>query len=437
MAWRKLYTQARERTGISPVIKDDYYKIMSEGLKLFVNADARLKEVLLIYLKPYAFNEYKSDQSYKWAAIIPATFIQWMSERRNKQIILSDLDIPNTSPDDVGLFAEEYSPSTFVQAHIRSALIKFFSFISSPTRGHIFKNPLSETTTDMPRTQRTIVFNNQALDEFYNVIMFGAPQYYTLFFKILLQTGLRIEHAYYLTCGVIEEGKPKEDALGRIFYRISILDHLTREKRKIREEIAKKFPPIYTYISAPLKDEIMKWCQDNKLGSDGYIVKDFVVLDAVSTFIERRRKSPKIAQRLKQKPSQYILHALRDTWASTMFGITKNIGDLIDYGGWKGAGVPLTIYRESMSSLDALEIAKTWEIYIPPDRKPDVELLQGLIRRGEAEPTPVPSTIGQTEIDKMMALISKLDDQLSKSDKKIAELEQAEKDRVERERLRK
>lgn len=421
MVWKELFTQSRERTGIVPVAKDDYYRIMSEGVKGYVNADTKLKEILLLFLKPYAFNEYKSEQSYKWAAIVSATFIQWLSERRKKQITLTDLEAPNITPEDVALFADEYSQSAFVQAHLRSHLIKFFKFLAA--RYYISKYPLADMTTNMPISVRAIVYNEEALDEFFNVILFGAQPYYTLFFKVLLQTGLRPKHAYYLTCGVIETKKPQKDALGRIFYPIPIKDHIGREKRKVREEIAKKFPPEFVYISDSLKNEIMKWCQENKLGDEGYIFKSFFTLDAAGLFVERRRKSPTIIPKLKQKPNQYMWYALRHTWASIMFGITKNVGDLIDFGGWKGQGIPLTIYRQSMPSTDALEIAKKWEIYIPPDRKPEVELLHGLISRGEAEPAPAPSAIGQTEIDKIMALIGKLEDQLSEKDKRIEQLE--------------
>lgn len=427
MPWKELFTQSRIRTEIVPVIKDDYYKIMSEGVKLFVNADPKLKEILLLYLKPYAFNAYKSEQSYKWASIIPATFIQWLSERRKRQITLSDLETPNLMPEDAALFVEDYSSSTFVQAHVRANLIKFFNFLINPARRYITTQPLGDMTTDMPISVRAIVYNKDALDEFYDGILFGAPTYYTLFFKLLLQTGLRPKHAHYLTCGAIEVNKPQKDALGRVFYPIPIREHIAREKRKVREEIAKKFPPEFVYISESLKNEIMKWCKDNKLGSDGYVFKDFFILDAAGTFIERRRKSPSIAARLKQKPDQYMLYGLRHTWASVMFAITKNVGDLIDYGGWRGQGIPLNVYRQSMPSEDALEIAKKWELYIPPDRKLEVEHLQGMIERGEARPAAPSPGLGQEEIDKLFALVNDLTSEVNRLKKAEEEREAVKK----------
>lgn len=420
MPWKELFTQSRVRAEIVPATKEDYYRIMSEGVKLFVNADPKLKEILLLYLKPYAFNAYKSEQSYKWASIIPATFIQWLSERRKKQVTLGDLETPNLMPEDAALFVEDYSPSTFVQAHVRANLIKFFDFLVNPARRYITTQPLGGMTTDMPISVRAIVYGKDALDEFYNGILFGAPTYYTLFFKTLFQTGLRPKHAYYLTCGVIE-ARPLKDALGRVFYSIPIREHIAKEKRKVREEIAKKYPPEFVYISESLKDEIMKWCKDNRLGSDGYVFKGFFNLDAAGTFIERRRKSPAIAARLKQKPDQYMLYGLRHTWASVIFAITKNVGDLIDYGGWRGQGIPLNVYRQSMPSEDALEIAKKWELYIPPDRKLEVEHLQGMIERGEARPAAPTPGLGQEEIDKLFALVNDLTQEVNRLKKAESE----------------
>lgn len=419
MTWKQLFSEYREKSGIVPKTKDDYYKIMSEAAKS-LNADSRLKEILLLFLKPYSYNEYNSEQSYKWASIVAPTFLAWLSERKKRQITLQDLDVPNITPEDVGLFADEYSPSAFVQAHLRSHLIKFFNFLAS--RYYINKYPLGDMTTDMPISNRTIVYNDHALDEFLNVILFGAKPYVILFFKLLLQTGLRPKHAMYMTCGIVVT-KPQKDALGRIFYPIAIKNHIAKEKRKIKEEIAKKFPPEFIFISESLKNEILKWCQDNKLKDDSYIFKDFINLDVMGTFIERRRKSPKIKERLKQKPEQYMLYGLRHTWSSVVFGVTKNVGDLIDLGGWRGQGIPLTVYRQSMSSLDALNIVKKWEIYIPPDRKPEIDLLQGLVTRGEPEPKPQPSGVDQTALDNIMRLLNKLENQLAEKDKRIEQLE--------------
>jgi len=419
VGWRDLYSETREESGISPVkTKDDLYQIMTVAVDKKVNADARLKTALQTFLKPYAFSEYKSAQSYKWVVIIPPTFIQWLSETRGKEITFDDLEPPNLSPDDAAYFAADYSPSESVQAHIRAALIKFGKFITA--RYFINRYPFGDLKVAMPSSSRTVVYNEERLNEFFNIIMFGSPEYYLLFLKLLLQTGLRPLHAYIILCGDIEHDKPRKDALGRTFYPIFIRDALTREKRKIHETVSKKFPPVVTFISESLKDEISEWCSKNNLTSEGYVFKEFFVLDGVTTFIERRRKSEKIAHLLKYKPSQYIPYGLRHTWASVMYAVTNVVGDLMDLGGWGAGGMPLEHYRVSMRSKEALDIAKKWEIYIPPDRKDKVDAIERI--EMEAEEAPV-GPVTSEAFDELRTLLVTLQTQLQDERREREELE--------------
>ena len=418
MTWKELYSETREEVGIKPVkTKDDLYQIMSEAVNKKVNADARLKTALTTFLKPYAFTEYKSAQSYKWAAIIPPTFIQWLAETRGKEITFDDLEPPNISPEDAAFFAGDYSASAAVQGQVRSALIKFGKFITS--RYYVNRYPFSDLKVAMPKTKRTIVYSEERLHEFFNIILLGSPEYYTLFWRLLLQTGLRPLHAYSISCGDIEFDKPQEDALGRTFYPIFIHDVLTREKHKVKETVYKKVPPVVTFISESLKKDIIEWCRKNNLTGEGYIFKDFFVLDAATTFIERRRKSEKIAHLLKYKPSQYIQYGLRHTWSSVLYAITSDVGVLIDLGGWGAAGVPLEHYRISMKAREALDIAKKWEMYIPPDKKDKVEAIERIVKEIEVPGAPV--TV--EAVDELKALLTTLQTQLQDERREREELE--------------
>lgn len=310
VSWKDLWANARERSGISPITtKDDFYRVMSDAVKKDLNADDRVKEVLLAFLKPYAFSEYKSFQTYKWAAIIPATFVQWLSERNKEKVTLKDLEPPSITADDALNFAEDYSSSLFVQAQVRSFLIKFGKYLTS--RYIISKDPFLGVEVNMPESERTLVYTSEMLDEFYDVILFGASTHIVLFFRLLIQTGLRPLHGYFITCSDIED-RPMKDALGRTFYVINILSVLRREKRKLKEEVEKKVPPDRVYISESLRNDILKWCSEQK-PPQGYVFKDFSVLDSIGTFIERRRKSETIKPRLKFTV-KYILYGLRHTW---------------------------------------------------------------------------------------------------------------------------
>ena len=407
MTWKEMYSETRAEVGIKPVkTKEDLHKIMAEAVNKKVNADQRLKTALLTFLKPYAFSEYKSAQSYKWAAIVPPAFIQWLSETRGKTITFEDLEPPNISPEDATYFAADYSASESVQAQVRAALIKFGKFITA--RYFVNKYPFGDLKVAMPTGKRTIVYNEERLNEFFNVITIGAPEYYTIFWRLLLQTGLRPLHAYNISCGDIEFDKPQEDALGRVFYPIFIHDVLTREKRKIKETVFKKLPPEITFISESLKNDIIEWCRKNNLAGEGYVFKNFFGLDAATTFIERRRKSPKIAHLLKYKPTEYIQYGLRHTWSSILYAVTKDIGDLIDLGGWGGVGIPLRHYRVSMRSREALDIAKKWGIYIPPEKKDEVESIERVVTDVEVPGAPV--TV--EAVDELKLLLSTLQNQL-------------------------
>lgn len=418
--WREIYAETREKLAISPHTKDDFYKIMSEAVRTRLNADTKVKEMFITFLK-YALREYKSTDGYRWASILPATFVQWLSEVRKKEITLSDLDSPNLTTEDAVYFTEEYSTSVFVQAHVRAALIKFGKFLEP--RGYISKYPFIDMKVEMPRARRTIIYNEAMLDDFYNTVLFGAEQYYTLFFRIMLQTGLRPLNVYFLACGDIEYDKPQQDALDRTYYPIFIRKVAEREKMKVKEAVFKKVPPEVCYISESLKNDIVKWCGDNKLSGKGYLFKGFANLDAYDTFVRRRRESPTIASRLKFKDTRYIWYGLRDTWTSVIYALTKDPGDLIDLGGWASANIPLTVYRVSMKSCEALRIARKYEIYLPSDKRDEILDIQGRCERREPEHVPGAPVITKADLENIMSMVTKLETQLSDERQKREALE--------------
>ena len=416
MVWKEIYTDARIRKGIIPKTKEDYSKIMSDAITK-VNADTKVKDMLLSYLS-YGLSAYKSASSYKRAAIIPTTFVQWLSEKRKKKITLIDLEFPNTDPEDAISFAKAYSPSEHLQAQIKSYLITFSKYLVSG-RYPISKDPFMDLEIDMPESKRVIVYNEEELDDFYNVLLSGAPRYYTLFFRLLMETGQRPVSIYYLTCGDIEYDKPQQDALDRTFYPIFIRSALVREKQKIGETLSKrKRPAVVAYISEQLKNDIVKWCDDNKLTGKGYIFKEFFGRYTYNEFIRARRENPDIVSRLKHKDTLYIFYGLRHTWTSVMYAITNVIGDLIDLGGWSAAGIPMEVYRVSMKPCPALAIAKKWDIYLPPNRKDVVLELQGKCERKEEERVPGVPAVSIEQFEKLQSLVETLQKQLAVALKK-------------------
>lgn len=376
--WKSLYSNARIKLQIVPKIKEDYYKIMSEAVKQ-INADEQVKSALMQYFV-VSLKTYKSWQSYDPAIRYPAMFVQWLSERENKKITIKDLERPVpgakirygiTSADGTS-FAVAVSDSEYTRAQARSYIIGFGKFLD--IQRYVTSNPFTGLKVDMPSSPGAItVYKTEELKEFFNNILFGAKQYHTLAARLMLQTGLRPKHFYYLTCGDIED-KPVTDALDRTFYRISALKVLDREKKKIGEEVYKKYPPTFVYISAGLRDDILKWCNENKLTSKGYIFKDFVSLDAYDTFVRRRREALK-AKNLIKSEKDYILYGLRHTWSAVMYTI-GGIKTLTAMGGWTNDKVALDTYAEDMDEKKALKIIKDWEIYVIPEHKSKIERIQ-------------------------------------------------------------
>ncbi len=411
MTWRSLWSVWRAKSGISPKVKDDYAAIMSEAVRSGVNADPDVKKALLEFIKPFAFDQYKGLDGYVWAIRIPPMFVQWLSEERKKKITKKDLVFPRVTARDASLFTEAYSTKPSVQAHVRLAIIKFGKYILS--EGVVTAYPFGGLKVSMPKkTRRTIFYNEGMLDDFYNVLLFNSERYYTLFFRLMIQTGLKPINLYYLTCGDIEYGKPQTDALDRTFYPILALKMYQREKRKIKEEVYRNKPPEAVYISESLKDDIKTWCDEKNLTGAGYLFKDFVILSAYDTFIRRRRKNSTIRGRLKFKDTKYIWYGLRETWAAVIYAITENTQNLIDLGGWESEKIHPTGDNASMRSCEALSIAKKWEIYLPPDKRDEILDIKGKCERNEAERVPGAPVGSMEEFDIINDIVEKLEKQL-------------------------
>ncbi len=409
--WKSLFTNARIKLQISPKIKEDYYKIMSEAVKE-INADEQVKKAILQYYT-VALKKYKSWQSYDPAVRYPAMFVQWLSERDNKKITIKDLERPIPGKARYGItaadgtsFAIAVSDSEYTRAQIRSSLMGFGKFIDNER--YVTSNPFTGLKVEMPRSPGSIeLYNEDELKEFFNVLLFEAEPYHTLFARLMLQTGLRPLHAYVITCGDIEN-KTTTDALGRTFYSIAALKLYDREKKKIGEEVAKKFPPSFVYISPGLRDDILKWCRENNLTDKGYIFKDSVSLYSIQEFIRRRKLRFK-SKGLIKSDKDYILYGLRHTWSAAIYAI-GGIKTLTKMGGWTNDRVALDTYAQDVDEMQAVKLLKDWDIYIIPEHKSKIERILK-----EVEVPGAPTVSYQRQLDELKSHIEKLEKQLEKS----------------------
>ncbi len=408
--WNDIYSQARIESGIAPVTtKDDFYTIMSVGIQKYVEADSKLKEAMLLFLKPYAFKAEKSADAYRWMAIYPAMFIQWLAQRKTKKVTLADLEYPNLTPEIGDLFTQDNSESENVKAHIRSAMIKFLKFLTE--RHLVIKYPFPGFKVDMPKSVRVVVYNLKNLDEFYDKILLDKEEYYTLFFRLLLQTGARPGQINNIRCEDIGKN-PTEDALGRKFYPIFTLKLLTREKKIIKEVVYKKMPAEVVYISESLRNDLIAWCAKKSLKPENYIFLSSVGLGAIQEGI--RRTAKRLESKLSNKPGYYILYGLRHTWASVVYHVTGfNIRYLQTAGGWEGVGIPLGTYTALMNDCEAVNIVKKWEIYVPVDSRDMIQDIQRRCEGKEGEIVTGSITSSTEEMDLMRADISRLEKQIA------------------------
>lgn len=373
MSWMDLYTQSREKLGKEVKTKQDVYDVLSFAVKNKVNADPELKTALINFLTN-GLDEYNSLTGYKNGIIPPVQFIQWLSKSKGKKITLQDLEPPNLTVDEAKSFIRENSTGESGQAILRSSLKGFTKYLV--TRYKLTRNPFVELKINPTKSKRKIVFNLEQLDEFYNIVMFGAKTIYQIYWKVLLQTGLRPSHAHILKFSDIDRNRPREDAIGRQFYPVYALKALSREKKKKGEIILKKNPPEIAYLSQDLVDEIIKWQTENGKSPDAYIFKDDFAYVALKSFILRNRESQKVKTRLKYSADEYMPYGLRDSWASTLYNISKNLKDLSNLGGWDEEATALNYYVNAFRATEALDIAKRWGIFIPPERADEVKMIE-------------------------------------------------------------
>lgn len=379
MSWQDLYTQSRKELGEEVKTKQDVYEVMVYAVRNKLNADPELKAIMLNFLTN-GLDAYNSRDGYKNAVVPPVQFIQWLSQTKSKTITLQDIEPPNPpvrreglTPEEAKSFVRMNSTGDSAQAILRSSLKGFTKYLISNYK--IERNPFVGLKIEPTKSKRKIVFNLEQLDEFYNIVMFGAKQIYLLYWRVLLQTGLRPSHARILKLSDIDYNRPRNDAMDRKFYPVYALSALSREKKEVGEKVHKKNPAEIVYISEEMANDIKKWCTENQCPG-GYIFKQAFAYVSFKGFIQDNRDSEKVKTKLKYNPEEYIPYGLRDSWASTLYNISLNMKDLTDLGGWDEETTALKYYVNAFRATEALDIAKKWGIFIPPERADEVKRIE-------------------------------------------------------------
>ena len=449
-SYRDIWSFSQDITGVSPVVtKGDYRKIAVEAVN-YVYANEAVRNQLLDYIETDAFTSMQSMSGYRMMTQIPISFVQWLSEQKKYEITLDDLDFESerkpkgitasTGQRFVNDYVPEKSPkpgepairSETSQAHVRSALIKFFKFLE--IRGKIEKYSMLGMKTGMERKINPVVYNMSDLDEIFNKIISGKPAYYSLFMRLLLQIGSRPGQIYSIKCRDIEFGVSTKDALGRDFYPINPKKILEEAKKRRGEKVQKKYAPGTAMVSGRLKKDLEEWCKSNNLSPNDGIFEKFIQLGGIQEGIRNKAHIlsgyKKVADRfvldktrmkaLTHDPDYYTLYGLRHTWASVIYNITKDVKYVTTSGGWaSGSSVPVDVYVQSRAKKDVLEIAKKWEIYIDPEYMGDVERIE----KEEEKAAAPAAAMGEEQLKRLEDAQKLLIEQLNAMAKKIEELE--------------
>jgi integrase len=458
-SYRDMWKFAQDISGVKPIAtKKDMREIAVEAVN-YINAAEEVKLPLLEFIKSSAFNEFQSLSGYRPMAQFPIFFIQWLSEQRGKEVTLNDIDFRSkNNPSGItqatgNEFVEQYVPektdpddptapaksSGTSKAHIRAALRKFF--LDLDINGYITSFSMKGMKTGMKRKKNPVVYTNIELDEIFNKILSGQPAYFSLFMRLILQTGSRPGQIFTIKCKDLGFGVPTQDVYDRTFYPINTGDILQQAKERRGEEIKKKYPPGTALISEKMKNDLTEWCKNNNLSSNDYIFQKFISFSGIEQGIRRRVhilsgykqvgnvwvKDPARQNVLTHDMDFYIPKGMRHTNASVKYNLTLNPKYVTESGGWTStSNVATDVYTKMMDIKGAYNVFKKYEIYIEPtvvtaSGKPFnqhiKEIESGLVGEMEKPGT----TVGVVELDKLRAQISEIAKRMEEDRKQLDE----------------
>ena len=358
-----------------------------------------LYEVLEGYLLVEAPSRYTSLETLRKRVLgyIPS-FIKYVYNLKKKVIGLYDLDADKLKTFHVERFIDSRTDSEHERYMIASYLNTFGKWIEENYRDFRFprvkkKRPkkkrlptflIEELKESKEKTlaylsdEEGIPRNLKELDK-----IFPAWDYVTerlnplrrdqlrIFLRLLLQTGLRPEHALSLRVKDFYEDNISymRDVWDRDFVMVSIAHVLEREKKAMglsESDIIKQVPGV-VFISESLYERIMNMIETYELSDNNRICG--VPHSSQKELIIRLRKITGIVN-FKRKD-------LRPTWASVIYNASGyNIRLTKEMGGWKTERIPVDVYVAVMSPEEAVKIAKKYEIFLPKSVKASVDKIE-------------------------------------------------------------
>jgi len=398
--WQTLTKRHSRYLGLSVSLHDDIQKIVKAAIDE-IDADDEVKQILREWVD-WARDRYAARaDSYRYRGQVPVMFVAWLGEvYLGRTVTVQDLTEDAVDED----VAEEFwqgwgSKSQALRAQIISilrtfggsaALKKGFRRAGLPRH-----NPFANAKTDPPKPQVKLVqvegvsrqveqvLHKEHIGSWFKDLLAFSDEKYRVFSRYLLATGLRPAHARLTRCQDIDTGTTVQDALGRDFYVVYPRNSVAEFRDLRGSRISTKEVPFKVYIAPDLAMDMLKLCEQNEPDPTSgwtFVFPDFVDTPeqnregAFRQYISKRKSNPRVnlvdAETVDYKP-----YALRYTWTSVVYAITKNLTDLKDLQGWATADIPFGHYTKAISGTDALDIAEQYGIFIPPDRKDEVQAL--------------------------------------------------------------
>jgi len=375
-------------------------------------APGGLYEALIWYLEKYqgttedAGIKHISEESFWTQARYVSAFLVWLyRELGNTPLTLQMMNAPSEPGGMVSLtgveqFAREVTAGKPKGVHTS---IKNFIHDGLFDRGYLRRSDLGSlyTSAGTPEESKGVPLSWVEVKYLFTRLLLGLDPQYRVYFRYLLQTGLRPKHAVRLRLAdllISDAQQERPDCTNEKFHRLParsfFLAYNVRNKKKTS---SLKGVPEYAYVSDDVYRELVRLGQEqlekNKL--DPAFAAEFPTLkkqreatyvwpektpDAYKTTIDARRKNYEkwdLTEDLKEK---LIPYSMRKTWATVVYYCTgKDIKRVAEMGGWAKPDIPFSTYIQSMSEDDAYQIKTHCKIFVPPDCETAFEEMQGRV----------------------------------------------------------
>lgn len=387
--------------------KEFYRVLVEEELKeLRGNLTDTLYDAVEGYLLSFVLEHYQSWDGRKKNLRYVTAFLRYLIKKRGRKIDVTDLERKNLR-DLLDRFIFDYTESDSHRRAMSSYMKQFGRYLVRNLYVDSFPEPTKIVIQKPPpevreKRQKGRVRKLQELDLIFNKVGYrveGAERKkaMALFFKFSLQSGTRPSQALLMTVEPLtEEGGAEwvNDVWGRPFVKVPYFEAVEAEKKRRGFKIIKKVPAGYIYLSQKLYKEMWDFIEDEDLDTSDLLFMKYITLSSVERHCRTLANLVGVAD--------FSPYDFRHTWASVLYNASGyNESLVIQMGSWSGESIPFNHYIKNMDSRMAVDIAKKYEIYLPPE--PDVLRSVREVEAGE-----------RPEVRSLLERIKELEEKLKK-----------------------